>query len=491
MRIGGRGRADDGDSAWTDRIGGDETQRRRRCNSRERSRSSSHGGGRGRLSSSRNGGNDRGRSPRDDDDVGPGGHLAVGMRATGGGGAARNANRIPWRRRPAMDGSTGWIDDPKYAFLRRANLRVNFKDLQVLLADTVSFPRSMSFIGANEMTARMMAADVPSAAAKSSDVGGFAASDDEEAKVNDEAFRECLRDVDKGHSVWELARQLPRRRWNKRESRWETWNERERKAVIATMKSVSADLVLGRITRPNQHQYEFESHSSDDNHPPGVSNGKNFQRELLRMEARLINAELSKIETRFIDALPHCLPLNRGFHVTEFGASEICYCPCGQNVKPWRKRHEIFIPRCNQKDRFQPHGLMDHLKVQGGVYEEKENGKVVFRNLKCFYHYATAAVYLRTLFSDWHCSSNVPSNTCKRMDWSAIFLIFRADSLPLLHMSHVRPKILVTRRFILHSARNTEGRMTKTIILSGRPWRLKTERTRGSRGRWKRMRGFR
>ena len=98
----------------------------------------------------------------------------------------------------------------------------------------------------------------PSAAAKSSDVGGFAASEDEEAKTNDKAFRESIWNVDKGHSVCP-AHQLPRRRWNKRESRWETWNEKERKAAIATIKSVSADLVSGRRTRPNQHQYEFET----------------------------------------------------------------------------------------------------------------------------------------------------------------------------------------------------------------------------------------
>ncbi len=53
-----------------------------------------------------------------------------------------------------MGRSTGWIDDPKYAFLRPANLRVNFKELQVLSADTVSLPRSVSFVGANEMIAR-------------------------------------------------------------------------------------------------------------------------------------------------------------------------------------------------------------------------------------------------------------------------------------------------------------------------------------------------
>ena len=495
MRIGGKGRGDDGDSARTDRIGWDETQRRRRSSSRERSRGRSRGGGCGRVPSSRNAGNDRGRRPRDDGDVCPGGHPGdqhrrddrapvITIRDGHGQDWSDGVGSASGPKRPPSPVAASADDGQKHGLDRRSEVciletRQSARELQGVASPLgrhglVTAQRVLRRRERNDR-ARMIAMEVPSAAAKSSDVG-FAASEDEEAKANDAAFRECLRDVDKGHSVWELAHQLPRRRWN----------ERERKAAIATIKSVSADLMSGRISRPNQHQYEFESHSSDDKHPPGVSDGKIFQRELLRMEARLINAELSQMETRFIDALPHCLPLNRGFHVTEFGASEICYCPCGQNVKPWRKKHEIIIPHCNQKERFQPNDLMDHLKKQGGVYEEKEKGKVVFRNLKCFYHYATA-VYLRTLYSDWHFSCN----TCKRMDWSALFLIFHADSLSLLHILYVRPKILVTRRFILDSARNTEGRMTKTVGLSGRPWRLKTERTRGSRGRWKRMRGFR
>ncbi|KAL3806991.1 hypothetical protein ACHAXA_007624 [Cyclostephanos tholiformis] len=213
----------------------------------------------------------------------------------------------------------------------------------------------------------------------------------EEERANRKVFEDCLRDIDKVLPVWKLAHQLPRDRWNEKEGERETWNQREKNAVDATIKSIGEDLLSGRISRPWQKQNECDgSSSSDDSYPPRASHQKTSPRDL------------SQMEKRFINALPHCLPLNRGFHLTEFGASEICYCPCGPNVEPWREKNNIVLDYdCKQKKRFQPNDLMDHLRKEGGVYEEKEKGKKVMRDLSCMFHHATE-VYLRILYKDWH-----------------------------------------------------------------------------------------
>ena len=44
---------------------------------------------------------------------------------------------------------------------------------------------------------------------------------------------------------------------------------------------------------------------------------------------------------------------------------------------------------------------MDHLKKEGGVFEETEKGRKVMRPLYDIFHYA-AKVYLEFLYADWH-----------------------------------------------------------------------------------------
>ncbi len=247
----------------------------------------------------------------------------------------------------------------------------------------------------------------------------------EEEKANRKAFEDCLRDIDKALPVWKLAHQLPRDRLNEKENKIKTWNEREANAVEATIKSIGEDLKYGRITRPWQRKYECDSDSSDESYPPGASRQKTPP------------TDLSPMEERFIKALPHCLPLNRGFHITEFGASEICYCPCGPNVEPWRKNYKIFFDEpCNQKKRFQPNDLMDHLKMEGGVYEVKEDRKKVKRDLRCMYHHATE-VYLRNLYKDWH----GVGNSFNLIDWLCLIThTVLTISLPLICMSASDPR---------------------------------------------------
>ena len=46
---------------------------------------------------------------------------------------------------------------------------------------------------------------------------------------------------------------------------------------------------------------------------------------------------------------------------------------------------------------------MDHLKAEGGLFEEKEHGRQgkVMRPLRDIFHHA-ARVYLTFLYTDWH-----------------------------------------------------------------------------------------
>lgn len=217
----------------------------------------------------------------------------------------------------------------------------------------------------------------------------------EEEVANRKAFEDCLRDIDKAVSVWKLAHQIPKDRWNEEVGRFETWDERKKHAMEATIESISKALMSGEITRSNQTQDDSNSDSSDATYPPRASRSKT------------IGKQLSPTEESFIKALPYCLPLDRGFHVTDKVASKICYCPCGPNVAPWRAAHHVSLDGDCAKYSFQPNWLMDHLKMEGGVFEEREQKKKVKRDLRCMYHYA-AAEYLRKLYADWHVDGKLP-----------------------------------------------------------------------------------
>jgi hypothetical protein len=199
---------------------------------------------------------------------------------------------------------------------------------------------------------------------------------EDEANSCDEAFRVCLReiihDIPLGKCTYPLSR--------------ESWNEKERNAVIDTIASINRDLKSGLITKANQ--YTCESDSSED-YPPGVSNSNTQQLKCL-----------SLMETRFIEALPYCPPLNRGFHVDDFDGSDICFCPCGRNVEPWMTKYNLLDdePRCSQNNRFRPDALMAHLYNKSNILDEK--GEIIkTKSLSCIYHYA-AAMYLRILYAE-------------------------------------------------------------------------------------------
>ena len=183
----------------------------------------------------------------------------------------------------------------------------------------------------------------------------------------------CLRKCDQGlFGVSNQAHQVPRNNWNKM----------KRIAVDQTLQKLSS------IQRTNNNNMNDQYYSSDESVPPGNSG------------QRGPSTGLTSGEKKFITAFQHCLPLNAGFHCLR--KSKICYCPCGPNLEPWRKKHNIFgvDRKCTQAS-FEPNALMDHLKKEGGVFEETEKGRNVTRPLCDIFHYA-ARVYLEFLYADWH-----------------------------------------------------------------------------------------
>jgi hypothetical protein len=190
---------------------------------------------------------------------------------------------------------------------------------------------------------------------------------------NKDAFLACLREMDRSlDGVSEQAHQLPK-----------GWDERKQSAVEKTLQE------LAKIPRASMNDDDEESEDSD---PFG------------RTTISAPTVGLSLDEKKFIEALPFCIPLDSGFHVVRPNASEICHCPCGPNLQPWRQRYTLHISHICGKNtkKFTPNALMDHLKVEGGCYEAKTQGMVgkVQYPLNDIYHHATRT-YLQHLYGDW------------------------------------------------------------------------------------------
>ena len=187
------------------------------------------------------------------------------------------------------------------------------------------------------------------------------------------AYVECLRQCDQElFGVPNQAHQEPGR------FGWKEWNKKKQAAVQSTLEEMKEI----KLREHNENASYCSSSGSEEIDYPGGG-----QKEP--------SAELTKDEITFITALQYCLPLNAGFHV--LFESEICYCPCGPNLEPWRTKHNISggVPCTNQN--FSPNALMIHLEMKGGLYEEKKE----MQPLKDFYHHA-AKVYLQCLYADWH-----------------------------------------------------------------------------------------
>ncbi|KAL7544849.1 hypothetical protein ACHAWF_008211, partial [Thalassiosira exigua] len=208
--------------------------------------------------------------------------------------------------------------------------------------------------------------DVAVASSKDGDL--FTVPEDEEARKK--ACANCLVKDDEGLShIPTPAFQVP-----------VGWAERTKAAAAATLEEF-------KTLRRDDNQVESDDSDSDDYCGPGAP----------QPGPRI---GLKRSEKEFILALPHCIPLDLGFHVLREGEKNrgFCYCPCSKKVEPWGKPLMVTMNCGNET--FYPNDLMDHLKKMGGKYEEKEHGKKVMRPLRDIYHHG-ARVYLEHLYSDW------------------------------------------------------------------------------------------
>ena len=180
----------------------------------------------------------------------------------------------------------------------------------------------------------------------------------------------CLRYDDRRlFGVSNQAYQVPKNNWN-------------------TMKQNAVDQTLQKLSSIQRTNYNDDNdeyyYSSDESVPPGNSG------------QRGPSTGLTSGEEKFIRALQLCYPLYTGFH-SSVEKQELCLCPCGVNLKPWRTKHGIVGADRQCRQFFKPRGLMDHLKKEGGVFEETEKGRKVTRPLCDIFHYA-ARVYLEFLY---------------------------------------------------------------------------------------------
>ena len=182
-------------------------------------------------------------------------------------------------------------------------------------------------------------------------------------------YKNCLRHEDQGlFDVSNQAHQVPK-----------NWNIMKRNAVEQTLQKLSS------IQRTNSNnEIDEYYYSSDESVPPGNSG------------QRGPSTGLTSGEKKFIRALQLCYPLYTGFH-SSVEKQKLCLCPCGVNLKPWRTKHGIDGADSQCHKFFKPGGLMDHLKKEGGVFEETEKGRNVTRPLCDIFHYA-ARVYLEFLY---------------------------------------------------------------------------------------------
>lgn len=180
----------------------------------------------------------------------------------------------------------------------------------------------------------------------------------------------CLRyDDQRLFGVSNQAHQVPKN----------NWNSMKQNAVDQTLQKLSSI----QHTNDNNDNDEYY-YSSDESVPPGNSG------------QRGPSTGLTSGEIKFIRALQLCYPLYTGFH-SSVEKQELCLCPCGVNLKPWRTKHGIVGADRQCRKFFKPRGLMDHLKKEGGVFEETEKGRKVTRPLCDIFHYA-ARVYLEFLY---------------------------------------------------------------------------------------------
>ena len=155
------------------------------------------------------------------------------------------------------------------------------------------------------------------------------------------------------------------------------WDEKSQAAAEKTIQN------LVSIERVKSQYYDDDD--SDDSLPPGCAHNSTPE------------IGLSLDEKRFIRALPSW---SQGFpqHARNRRNRR---CPCGPSLKDWRKQLNLHIDvNCGKNTKnFTPDGLIEHLKKEGGCYNEKIRGKMESVGLKDIYHHATK-IYLQNLYSN-------------------------------------------------------------------------------------------
>jgi hypothetical protein len=135
-----------------------------------------------------------------------------------------------------------------------------------------------------------------------------------------------------------------------------TWTVRDHMlSVIATKRYI-------QTVKENSPINGSLSDSDDDSYPPRSS------------KKSTISREVSVQEKKFIDTLPKCLPCHQGFSKVDAKNAQTdrtkCLCPCSKALaRCWVEKYQVhFDSQGCQNKIFTSKGLMDHLRVNGGVH---------------------------------------------------------------------------------------------------------------------------
>jgi hypothetical protein len=96
----------------------------------------------------------------------------------------------------------------------------------------------------------------------------------------------------------------------------------------------------------------------------------------------------------FIEALPECLPLTLGFHIS-LGSDDFCFCPCGKRMRTWRAQFRLSVPECQGSNKGGTGGRAQH-----GGKAPKALLCHVDAKQSCVWHWIVGT-YLRILYKEY------------------------------------------------------------------------------------------
>ena len=155
--------------------------------------------------------------------------------------------------------------------------------------------------------------------------------------------------------------------------------EKEEAANDAIDKAIEKRVTQSKVAAENKLNRDYSSSDSNEYYPGASSCQSNHD------EFTLTNSQ-----KQLLLELKYCLPLTTGFDIEDPMNKKHCHCPCGQEMKKWRKDANLDVEMLfDDMDRnpccvFKPTGLMQHLKVMGEG---------------CILHYGTR-MYLEKLYPE-------------------------------------------------------------------------------------------